>query len=341
MGIIKRHRRLSILAGAAIVAVLVAGTAYMVGGYVVYDKLTRVATHCGGDYATNTPASFSSDKLDATPYLMPDYDVVSFPSRGDPSVTISAFWVPGSAADSPAVIMVHGLGRCKRSPTVLLPAGMLHRLGYGVLLIDLRNEGESTVTNGRYAGGTVEYKDVLGAWDWLRAAKGLPASRIGLAGMSLGASTALIAVGQESQVAAVWEDSGYSDIGVAISDELARNGYPTFLAPAGILVGRLQGMDITSLGPLDTVAKLNGRPVAIIHCTGDTRMPVKHAYALRDAIQAHGWKPYVWIVNGGEHVEAVVDHPDEYQSRLAEFWGPAIGVPAALSPLAGALAPAA
>ena len=223
--------------------------------------------------------------------------------------------------------MVHGLGRCRRSPTVLLPAGMLHRLGYGVLLIDLRNQGESTVNTGRYAGGTVEYKDVLGAWDWLRNSKGLPADRIGLAGMSLGAATAIIAMGQEPQVAAVWEDSGYSDIGAAISDELARNGYPTFLAPAAILVGRLQGVDITALGPLDAVPKLNGRPIAIIHCTGDTRMPVKHAYALRQAIEGHGWHPYVWIVEGSDHTQAVYDHPAEYESRLSEFFGPAIGYP--------------
>jgi dipeptidyl aminopeptidase/acylaminoacyl peptidase len=339
MGIIRRHRRLAVVAGALIVAALVAGTAYMVGGYVVYDRLTRVATNCGGDYLGNTPASFTSDELDTTPYLMPEYEDVDFASRGDPAVTISAWWVAGSSPDAPAVIIVHGLGRCKREPKVLLPAGMLHKLGYGVLLIDLRNEGDSTVTNGRYAGGTVEYKDVLGAFDWLRDTKGLPADRIGLAGMSLGAATAIIAMGQEPQIAAVWEDSGYSDIGVAISDELARNGYPPILGPAGIFVARLAGVDITALGPLDAVPRIAGRPVAIVHCTGDTRMPVKHAYALRDALEAQGAKPYVWIVEGGEHTQAVFDHPDEYRSRLAEFFGPAIGIPVPYASLE--LAPAA
>ncbi len=339
MGIARSHRRLALLAGILGVAVLLAGSAYMVGGYVVYDKLTRVETQCGGDYPTNTPAAFTTEGVDSAPYLMPDYERASFASRGDPAIIISAWWVAGISPDAPAVIMVHGLGRCKRSPTVLLPAGMLHRLGYGVLLIDLRNEGESTVNTGRYAGGTVEYKDVLGAWDWLRTAKGLAADRIGLAGMSLGASTAIIAMGQEPQVAAVWEDSGYSDIGVAISDELARNGYPTFLAPAGILVGRLQGVDITALGPLEAVPKLDGRPVAIIHCAGDARMPVKHAYALRDAMAARGWQPYVWIVADGEHVSAVIDHPTDYEARLAAFFGPAIGVPVAYA--GAALSPAA
>lgn len=311
----------------AIIVVLLAGTAYFVGGYVVYDKLTKVATHCGGDYAGNTPSAFTTPDLDTTPYLMPSYEDVSFPSRGDSGVTIRGWWAPGSSADASTVILVHGLGRCKRSPTVLLPAGMLHRHGYNVLLIDLRNQGESTVTNGRYAGGVVEYKDALGAWDWLQSAKGIAPSRIGLFGSSLGAATVLIAMGQEPGVAAVWEDSGYADINVAISDELARNGYPTILAGAGILVARLNGIDLTGLSPLDTASRLNGRSIAITHGTGDTRMPVKHAYTLRQEIEDHGGHPYVWIVDGAEHTRAVYVQPAEYERRLAEFFGPAIGVP--------------
>jgi dipeptidyl aminopeptidase/acylaminoacyl peptidase len=331
MSRLRRHPRLSIFGAIAIIVVLLAGTAYFVGGYVVYDKLTKVATHCGGDYAANTPSAFTTPDLDTTPYLMPSYEDVSFPARGDSGVTIQGWWVPGSsmdaAADHPTVIVVHGLGRCKRSPTVLLPAGMLHRNGYNVLLIDLRNEGESTVTNGRYAGGVVEYKDVLGAWDWLQSARGVAPAHIGVIGMSLGAASALIATGQEPGLAAVWEDSGYSDINVAISDELARNGYPTILAGAGVFVAHLNGIDLTGLSPLDTPAKLNGRPIAIIHCTGDTRMPVKHANALQRAVEDHGGHPYVWIVEGGTHNHAVYEHSAEYERRLAEFFGPAIGVP--------------
>jgi dipeptidyl aminopeptidase/acylaminoacyl peptidase len=326
MSRLRRHPRLVILCAVAIVLALVAGTAYFVGGYVVYDKLTKVATHCGGDYAGNTPAAFTTPDLDTTPYLMPSYEDVSFSSRGDSGVAISGWWVPGASAGSPTVIVVHGLGRCKRSPTVLLPAGMLHRHGYNVLLIDLRNEGESTVTNGRYAGGVVEYKDALGAWDWLQQIKGISPGRIGMIGTSLGAATALIAMGQEQGVAAVWEDSGYGDINVAISDELARNGYPTILAGAGIIVARLNGIDLTGLSPLDTAARLNGRSIAIIHGTADTRLPVKHAYALKKAIEDHGGQPYVWIVDGVDHTRAVYEQPAEYERRLVEFFGSALGV---------------
>jgi dipeptidyl aminopeptidase/acylaminoacyl peptidase len=322
------RRRLAIAAALALVLVLLAGSAYMVAGYVVYDRSTRVDAQCGGRFVGSTPASFTAEELDATPYLMPSYEEVAFESRGDPDVRISGWWVAGAATDGPTVVVVHGLNSCKRSPTVLLPAGMLHRAGYNVLLIDLRNEGDSTVTNGRFAGGVLEYKDVLGAWDWVRKVKGVPSGRIGLLGMSMGAASALIAMGQEPAVAAVWEDSSFSDINVAISDEVARNGFPTFLAPAAIMVGRLEGVDITAMGPLDAVARLNGRPIAIVHGTADTRMPVKHAYALIQAVKDHGGDPYTWLVDGVDHTRAVYAQPVEYESRLAEFFGPAIGVSA-------------
>ena len=328
MSRLRNHPRLAVSVTVALVAVLLAATVYVVGGYIVFERSTGVAAHCGGQYAANTPVSFTAENLDTSPYLMPSYEAVSFPARDDPGVTISGWWVPGSATDAPTVIQIHGLGSCKRSPTVLLPAGMLHRHGYNVLLIDLRNEGDSTVTNGRFGGGVTEYKDALGAWDWVRSVKGIPAGHIGLAGMSMGAATALIAAGQESAVAAVWEDSSFADIEVAISDEVARNGFPTFLAPAAIFVGRLNGIDITSMGPLDAVARLNGRPIAIIHGTADTRMPVKHAQRLIQAVEDAGGHPYVWLVDGVNHTRAVYEQPVEYERRLVDFFGPAIGLPA-------------
>jgi dipeptidyl aminopeptidase/acylaminoacyl peptidase len=322
------RRRLALAGAVALVLVLLAGTAYTAAGYVVYERSTHVEAQCGGRFAGDTPTSFTAEGIDATPYLMPSYEDVSFPAHGDPDVRISGWWIGGAAGDSPTVIVVHGLNGCKRSPTVLLPAGMLYHLGYSVLLIDLRNEGDSTVTDGRFAGGVLEYRDVLGAWDWVRSVRGVPASRIGLLGMSMGAASALIAMGQEPGVAAVWEDSSFSDINVAISDEVARNGYPTFLVPAAILVGRVVGVDITSMGPLDAIAKLNSRPIAIIHGTADTRMPVKHAHALIQAVEDRGGNPYVWLVDGVDHTRAVYAHPAEYERRLAEFFGPAIGTPA-------------
>ena len=51
---------------------------------------------------------------------------------------------------------------------------MLARSGFSVLMMDLRDAGDSDVEDGRVAWGTEEYLDVLGAWDWLKFGEGHP-----------------------------------------------------------------------------------------------------------------------------------------------------------------------
>ncbi len=326
-------RRKRILTGLVIVIVVLLGAAYAGGGYVVYNQLSNVQPGCSvGDRALwvdNSPEAFSvngaygMDKPDLSAYAMTGFQDVNFPSRGD-KVNISGWYVPAvgeDAANAPAVILVHGLNDCKHSPFILLPAGMLNHAGFNVLMIDLRNHGDSQVVDGRYAAGTLEYLDVLGAWDWLVDTQHIPAQKIGLYGTSLGAATVMIAMGEEPRVAAVWEDSGYADLQTALLAELARNGFPGFLEPAAVLMGKVvSGRDIMARSPIDAVAKLNGRPVFITHGTADKRLSVQYAYDLADAIRAQGGQVDPWIVEGSEHIMAMFDHTAEYETQLVNFF---------------------
>lgn len=318
-------RRRAILIIVIVIAVLlVAG--YGVAGAVIYNTLSDVSQRCSGPYAENTPDNFTREPVDTTPYLMGSYEEVTFPSR-DANITISGWYVPSqNEADAPAVVVVHGLRGCKRGADVLLPAGMLNHAGFNVLLIDMRDHGDSTVEDGRYAGGTEEYRDVLGAWDWLIAEKGIPAERIGLFGESLGAATVMIAAGEEPRVAAVWEDSGFADINDAIVAELSRNGYPTFLASSASAMSQvIAGDNITAFSPLNAMAKLNGRPIFITHGDADTRLSVQYATDLAEAVRAAGGEVEPWIVVGSAHVGAMFDHPEEYEERLVAFFRDSLG----------------
>jgi fermentation-respiration switch protein FrsA (DUF1100 family) len=312
-----RGRRLAI--GSMILLAALAGL-YLLLGALVYEELARVGTSCSGAADGNTPASFRSDGGDTTPYLMPEYEAVTFPSR-DARITVSGWYVPATSGETgPAVVVVHGLYGCKRQVGVLTAAGMLHRHGFSVLLIDLRDHGDSTIEDGRHAGGSEEYLDVLGAWDWLQT-RGHAAERIGLYGQSLGAATVLIATGEESRVAGTWEDSSYGAIGEAISDELTRNGYPAFLAPAGIVAARiLAGDDLTSPNTLDEVARSGGRPLFVTHGDGDRRISVRFAGQIAAAARAAGAQVDPWIVHGADHVQAIALEPAEYERRLVEFF---------------------
>jgi dipeptidyl aminopeptidase/acylaminoacyl peptidase len=297
---------------------------YVVASALVWDKLTKVSGACPAAWATNDPTHFSEPGFDTTPYQMPAPEDVTIPSR-DAGIHISGWWVPGGDPAAPAVVVVHGHTACKRDADVLLPAGMLHRAGTSVLLIDLRDHGESTDEDGRYAGGTEEYRDVLGAWDWLRTVRSVPAERIGLLGISLGAATVLIASGEEPGVAATWEDSSYADIGVAIRAELDRNGYPTLLESGGVTMARLiSGDDLRSRSPLLAVSKLTGRRLFVTHGTADDRLSVEYAYDLIAAAEAAGVDVESWIVPDAGHSGAMWVAHDQYERKLVDFFDGAL-----------------
>ena len=145
-------------------------------------------------------------------------------------------------------------------------------------------------------------------------------------GTSLGAATVLIAMGEEPKVAATWEDSSYGAINVAIEAELARNGYPSILEGAGIFMGKvISSRDITAKSPLETMAKLNDRPLFITHGTADTRLSVQYAADLEAAAKAAGQTVQTWIVDGSEHIRAMFDHQADYETKLVTFFKGSLG----------------
>ena len=340
------RRVLAVVLAVAVVALV----GYGIGSYLLYEQLSTVAAHCGnrtGDeprFQENTPASWtlandldvdkdwppSSRAIDMTPYAMPDYVEVTVSSR-DPSIgPLSGWWVPGRTATSPAVVVVHGGGACKKDHVVLLHAGMLHRAGFGVLLFDQRDMGDSAHQDGRWAAGTQEYLDVLGARDWVVATQALPASKVGLMGNSGGAMAVVIAAGMDATVAAAWEESSIADLNQAIREQIAFMGLPdaaNLLVPGGLLIGRMLGFDPLAISELDMAAAIGTRPFAIVHGAKDPKSLEHHAQDLAEVVRRSvpGYQP--WIVPCAQHVEAAFCATAEYETRLVDFFTGALGAP--------------
>jgi dipeptidyl aminopeptidase/acylaminoacyl peptidase len=310
-----------------------AGAVYLYAGLQVYDELSAVSGVCHPWDAADTPRSFTVEGIDATelePYFMPAPRDVEFRSRDTsiPDLVLRGWWIPGANEAGPTVILVHGRDSCRRDENILLPAGMLHRNGFGVLLIDQRDHGDSDDEDLRFAGGSEEYLDVLGAWDWL-AAQGVPATHIGILGMSFGAATTVIAGGEEPRVQAVWEDSAFGDISVAMQEYLVASGYPAFLEPGAVLMARVSsGDDLTAKSPLAEIPAYAGRSLAIVHGAADTTILVSHGERLYAAAQANGVNVGdYWIVPGAGHTRAVIDERAEYEPRLVRFFTDTLGAP--------------
>jgi dipeptidyl aminopeptidase/acylaminoacyl peptidase len=316
-----------------------AALAYGVASYVVYDALSRAPRACWPRDAANTPASFvvpdGVDGAIAAANRVDSYEDVRFPSR-DPAMAagrLAGWWIPADDPGAPAVVLVHGIQSCRREANVLVPAAMLHRAGFSVLLMDLRDHGDSDGDDGRFAGGSEEYLDVLGAWDWVRS-QGVAAERIGLLGMSFGAVTAIIAGGHEAGVAAVWADSApprtAEAIGLFTASQLRDpTGLSKLLVPGALLWARITaGDDLARFEPIEEVRAFRDRSIAFVHGELDAVLPARFAAELRErAIASGASSPDAWVVPGAGHTGGVYVDPAGYEARLVAFFTAALGTP--------------
>jgi fermentation-respiration switch protein FrsA (DUF1100 family) len=319
-----------VLIGIAIALVVLLVVAYFGMGYVIYDKLGNVKGSCD-EHLANRPDNFALHPkwpagFDVTPYFMSGYETVKFPSR-DPAIEVAGWWIPKDPA-APAVILVHGQGGCKNSIDMLVPAGMLWRNGFNVLLIDLRDVGDSTFEDGRSTIGNAEYQDVLGAWDWLVKEKGIAPKRIGLFANSLGGASANYAFSEEPRVAALFLQSTFGNLRQVLAAELTRAGFPTFLAPGALVAGSIvTGANLFGHNPLDAVRKDAGRPIYIVHTRADTRIDSSQSEQLAAAAQAAGANVTTWFPENGEHVQTPAVYPEAFEQRLVGFFRETLGQP--------------
>ncbi len=324
-----------LVVSAAVLSVVLV-LAYAGVSYAVYDGLSKTDGGCWPEARTNTPDQFTVDAKWglglAQAYAMPKPQDVTFHSR-DAAIAdtaLAAWWIPAPGvpvASAPAVVVVHGIKSCRREASILLAAGMLHRNGYSVFIMDMRNHGDSGFdADHRTATGADEHLDILGGWDWVRS-QGVPASRIGVAAFSFGSGVALIAAGQESAVQAVWADSAYTTtqraIGLFLKDQ---TGLPDILVPGAIAWGRVNGIDLVKYDPITEVTHYAGRHLAFVHGAEDQVLPAAMATTLHDAAAAAGAHVAdTWIVPGARHTEAVYRDPAGYEAHLVAFFGQALG----------------
>jgi pimeloyl-ACP methyl ester carboxylesterase len=299
-------------------------TVILVGAIVValfaFDAMTRVESGCAleQDSQDNLPTEFTYEDRDLQEYFMDTYETVSFVSRGD-DVDLSGWYIPVDNS-AKVILIVHGVQACKQVSFTLMSAGMLHRAGYNVLVIDLRNHGESEVTNGRHSAGNQEYRDVLGAWDWLVEERGFAPTSIGVVGFSLGAASSIIATAEEPELAAVWSDSSFTSVEDVGQDIASRMGIPRVAGPLALRLGQmLYRIDLTSKSPDEAIQGLDGRPIFLVQGAADGLLTVDHAEKLGAEVDVTPW-----FVDDAPHVESIWYATDEYERLLLAFFDTAL-----------------
>jgi pimeloyl-ACP methyl ester carboxylesterase len=244
------------------------------------------------------------------------YQDVSFEPRGGGPLLRG--WYMQSEPDAPVVIFVNGIDSQRSGDGAVDLGSRLVRVGFSVLLFDLRGHGESDAS--RVSGGYFERRDVLGAYDYV-VAQGARPGNIGLVGFSMGGGIALMTAAQEPGIAAVVSDSAFADIRDLLVEETARRTpiprfiVPVFVPPAKLFANVLYGIDFGELVPEDSVAQLS-YPLFMIHGEEDDRIPVSHARRIYDNAPASS---ELWIVPDVGHTDAFGAMPEAYARRVVTY----------------------
>lgn len=212
-----------------------------------------------------------------------DFETVDFPARD--GLRLSGWFVPAGATLAPAIILVHGwpwnrLGDqandwlaelSGNKPVDLLRlAHAIHQAGYGVLMFDLRNHGQSAAS-GPVSFGIEERQDLLGALDYLSGRDDVIRDKMGVIGFSMGANTILYALPhtQALQAAiAVQPTSVGLFAGRYARDLLGPLGRPVLMI-ADFLYRRSGGPGLSAAEPILVAAAAGKTPLLYIQGKGD------------------------------------------------------------------------
>ena len=320
-----RGRRILLSVGVALIVLPL--TAYLGVGWQIYTTLAY-ADPGYGDQEGNLPDGFNVTwdeyaGFDTSPYEVDYYENVTIASR-TAGIDLDCWWIPVDAQeDEPTatVVLVHGLRASKAGYRMLMVAGMLNEHGFNVLLIDLRDHGQSTVEDGMVSIGTKEYIDVMSGVDWLIDEQGIPEEMIGLWGNSMGAGTAAITFGQDERIQALVLDSGYLDLAAIVREELIREGYPGWLGPATVWAAFLFGGEaLLEPSPRSAFENAGNRSIFITHGTDDGRVDLHHFEDMLGLAEDLDVNASGWLVEGTGHTEAIITNAEEYEQRITDFF---------------------
>jgi len=198
---------------------------------------------------------------------------------------------------------------------------MLVRHGYGVLMLDMRGNGESEGDPNAFGWGSV--RDVAAAVAFLRGRPDVEPGRVGGVGLSVGGELMLQAAAEGAGLdAVVSEGAGYRTL-----REYAEQpgGGAWVLAPqTAVLFGavRLLSHERPPAPLYDLVGRIAPRPILLIEAGhGQGGESLNRLYYRRA-----GRPKEHWLIPEAHHTGGLDARPAEYERRVVGFFDRALGV---------------
>ena len=223
------------------------------------------------------------------------------------------------APGAPVELMFHGYrGSAERD----LCGGMQRAfaLGHSALIVDQRCSGGSDGTVITF--GINEHRDCL-AWVEFAVSHFGPDVKLILTGMSMGASTVLMAGGEPlpENVVGILADCGYSSPKAIICDVIRKMGLPPRLAYPFVKLGAriYGGFDLEENAPVEAVKRCK-LPVIFFHGDTDDFVPCSMSRENFEAC-ASACKKLVLVPGAGHGLSYPAD-PEAYIRKARQFFHP-------------------
>ncbi|MFQ3581208.1 MFS transporter [Chloracidobacterium validum] len=274
--------------------------------YLVSVAITKARTRPDERSRTDTPTTLGAQ-----------YESVTFESAGIP---LTGWYLP-ARTHQVTLVLTHGLFRSRYE---MLERGVaLWKLGYGVLLYEVRRHGQS---RGEFSTvGYVERRDVRAAVEFVR--RRAPSDRIVLLGVSMGAAASLLAAAETSEVAAVISDSSFRSFRDAVASDLRYLGLPRWpVAPLlTYTTAWRMGFAVDDFD-LERAAGRIAAPILFIGGDRDQRMPVETTLEPLYRAARHPAKRKL-VIAGAAHGEAYLVAQQRYVEAIDGFIRQALMLP--------------
>lgn len=271
-----------------------------------------IAVHVG-----NTMTHPDKKPIDQFPsdYGM-NYEDIEFVSRDD-ETDLSGWVIEPETEAKMTLIFGHGYkgNRFEDHISFFSMAENLIQEDYRIIMFDFRYAGNSGGDMSTV--GAKEQLDMLGAVDWASDHYNDP---VGLLGISMGGSTALLAAAQSDNVVGVVADSPYSDledylkVNLPVWSDLPDFPFTPLILTIMPLITDLDPKEASPVSVLDDIAP---RPVLFIHNEGDTSIPYTESELM---VEQHPDVFDLWLTDGEGHVKSYEQNETEYIKRVDAFF---------------------
>ena len=242
--------------------------------------------------------------------------------QSEDGIPLSGWWNEGEQG-YPVIVFVHGLNNSRTE--LLERAAESRSRGYGILLMDLRNHGASG--DAYTTLGIHESRDVCAAAGFVR--REAPGREQVLWGVSLGASTALLAASRCSDFRAAIADSSFLSFEETVTHHF-RLIFPLPAFPIAnmvILLTRIRmGFDLAEGDVEAAVAMIPDMPVLFIAGGQDVRMPPELADRLYRA--SSNRQSDLLVIESASHGRAFREDRETYLATAFGFLEDALPSPA-------------